>query len=63
MDNYVLAQSWARANVQDRMYYCMNDDDKDVLASKENVAFGDKCYVITTKQLYIRGNDDTWYEM
>lgn len=32
MDNYILAQSWARANVQDRLWYCMKDVDKTVLA-------------------------------
>lgn len=46
MDNYVLAQSWARANVQDRLWYCMTDADKTALAQNENIAFGDKVYII-----------------
>ena len=63
MDNYVLAQSWARANVQDRLWYCMADADKTALAQNENIAFGDKVYVISTKQIFIMGNDGKWYEM
>ena len=63
MDNYVLAQSWARANVQDRLWYCMTDADKTVLAQNENSAFGDKVYIVSTKQIFIIGNDGIWYEM
>ena len=57
MDNYVLAQSWARANVQDRLWYCMTDADKTALAQNENIVFGDKVYIISTKQIFIMGND------
>lgn len=63
MDNYVLAQSWARANVPDRLWYCMTDADKSVLAQNENIAFGDKVYIISTKQNFIMGNDGKWYKM
>lgn len=63
MDNYVLAQSWARANVQDRLWYCMTDADKTTLAQNENIAFGDKVYIISTKKIFIMGNDGIWYEM
>lgn len=63
MDNYILAQSWARANVQDRLWYCMTDADKTSLAQNENIAFGDKVYIISTKQIFIMGNDGKWYEM
>lgn len=63
MDGYVLAQSWARANVQDRLWYCMTGADKTALAQNENIAFGDKVYIISTKQIFIMGNDGKWYEM
>lgn len=63
MNNYVLAQSWARANVQDRLWYCMAEEDKTALAQNISVAFGDKVYVITSKKVYIMGNDNKWYEM
>ena len=61
--NYVLAQSFNTANVQDRIYYAMTEDDKTALKTNEKVIFGDKVYVIATKKVYIMGNDDTWYEM
>ena len=63
MENYVLAQSWNKANLQDRLWYCMEDADKTNLALVEKIAFGDKVWVIKTKMLYIMGNDNTWYEM
>lgn len=63
MDSYILAQSWARANVQDRLWYCMMDADKTALAQNEKITFGDKVYVISTKQIFIMGNDGKWYEM
>ena len=63
MDNYILAQSWARANVQDRLWYCMEDPDKSALAQDQNIGFSDKAYIISTKQVFIMGNDGKWYEM
>ncbi len=63
MDNYILAQSYNKANVQDRLWYVMDTGDLDTLAANEKIAFGDKAYVIKTKKFYICGNDDTWYEM
>lgn len=63
MDNYILAQSWAQANVPDRLWYCMTDDDKIELVKNEGVAFGDKVYIISTKKMFIMGNDGNWYEM
>lgn len=63
MNNYVLAQSWARANVQDRLWYCMAEEDKDTLKEEENMNFGDKVYILASKKVYIMGNDNTWYEM
>lgn len=61
--NYVLAQSFNRANVQDRLWYVMDTEDLDVLKTNETVLFGDKAYVIKAKVVYIMGNDSTWYEM
>ena len=49
--------------MQDRLWYCMTDDDKNALAQNENIAFGDKVYIISTKQVFIMGNDGQWYEM
>lgn len=63
MANYVLAQSWARANVQDRLWYVMEESDLATLKANENIAFGDKAYVVKTKALKIMGNDNTWYDM
>ena len=40
--NYILAQSFNKANVQDRLWYVMDDTDLDTLAEQEKVAFGDK---------------------
>lgn len=63
MDNYILAQSQAQANVQDQLWYCMTDADKTVLTQNQNITFGDKVYIISTKQIFIMGNDGKWYEM
>lgn len=63
MGNYVLAQSFNKANIQDRLWYVMSADDLSVLKTNEKISFGDKAYVIATKKFYICGNDDTWYEM
>lgn len=61
--NYVLAQSFNRANIQNRLWYVMEDEDLDTLKEEEKIAFGDRAYVIKEKTYYIMGNDDTWYEM
>ena len=61
--NYVLAQSFNRANIQDRLWYVMDESDLETLKTEEKIAFGDKAYVIKTKAFYIMGNDDEWYEM
>lgn len=63
MSNYILAQSYNRANVQDRLWYVMDASDLDTLKANEIIAFGDKAYVIKTKKFYICGNDNTFYEM
>ncbi len=61
--NYTLAQSWSKSNIQDRLWYCMDEADKATLLVDETVLFGDKVYVVKTKKLYICGNDCTWYDM
>ncbi len=63
MDNYILAQSFNKANIQDRLWYVMDESDLDTLLAEQKIQFGDKAYVITTKTFYICGNDNTWYEM
>ena len=63
MDNYVLAQSFNRANVQDRLWYVMENSDLNVLKANEKILFGDKAYVIKEKTFHIMGNDNEWYEM
>lgn len=63
MKNYVLAQSFNRANVQDRLWYVMESSDLDTLKVSEKILFGDKAYVIKAKTFHIMGNDNTWYEM
>ena len=61
--NYILAQSFNRANIQDRLWYVMDTADLDDLKQNENVLFGDKAYIIKTKAVYIMGNDNIFYEM
>lgn len=63
MANYVLAQSFNRANVQDRLWYVMESSDLAALKQNEKIIFGDKAYVIKTKTFHIMGNDDNWYEV
>lgn len=63
MENYTLAQSFNRANIQDRLWYVMDTSDLDTLKANEKILFGDKAYVIKTKAVYIMGNDDTFYAM
>ena len=61
--NYVLAESYNRANIQKRLWYVMGAADLDALKDEEKILFGDKAFAINEKQLYIMGNDDTWYEI
>ena len=63
MDNFVLAQSFNHANVQDRLWYVMDTADLDVLKVQKTIEFGDKAYVIKQKTFHIMGNDNTWYDM
>lgn len=63
MENYILAQSFNRANVQDRLWYVMDTGDLDTLLANEKIGFGDKAYVIKAGGFYVCGNDQTWYSM
>lgn len=63
MPNYILSSSWSHANIRDSIWYAQAEADKATLASNEEIQMGDKVYVITTKKLYIMGNDGNWYEM
>ena len=60
---YVLAQSFNRANVQDRLWYAMETSDLNTLKANEKILFGDKVYVIKAKTFHIMGNDNEWYDM
>ena len=62
MANYVLAQSFNRANVQDRLWYVMESSDLTTLKQNEQISFGDKAYVIKAKTFHIMGNDNNWYD-
>ena len=61
--NYVLAESYNRANIQKRLWYVMGAADLDALKDEEKILFGDKAFAINEKQLYIMGNDGNWYEI
>lgn len=61
--NYVLVESFGRANIQNRLWYVMDQSDLDVLKANETILFCDKAYVIKTKEVYIMGNDGEWYSM
>lgn len=61
--NYVLAQSFNRANVQDRIWYAMTSSDINDILANEKVEFGDKVYIIEDKAFKICGNDNQWYDM
>ena len=61
--NYVLAQSFNRANVQDRLWYVMDESDLDTLKTEEKLAFGDKAYSAFFDGECLIGNDGEFYEM
>lgn len=61
--NYVLVESFHKANVQDRLWYCMDTSDLNTLKTEQSLKFGDKVYVIKAKKVVILGNDDNWYDM
>lgn len=61
--NYILAESFHRANIQDRLWYVMAEADLDTLESEQEIKFGDKVYIITEKEFQIMGNDGEWYPM
>ena len=63
MDNYILAQDYNKANINDRLWYVMAESDLDTLLEKEDIGFGDKAYAIEEKTFHICGNDGKWYEM
>ena len=60
---YVLVESFGRANIQNRLWYVMEEDDLTTLASEQSIAFGDRAYAITEKTTYVYGSDSSWYEM
>lgn len=61
MPNYVLAQESNRANIPDRLWYAMEETDLEDIAANENIATGDRVYVIKQGKTYIFGEDSEWY--
>lgn len=58
MENFILAESYGRSNIQHRLWYVMGSNDlKDVKAQ-----FGDRAYAITEGHTYYMGNDEKWYD-
>jgi hypothetical protein len=47
--NYVLATSFGRSNIQNRLWYVMGAADLDTLKEKETILFGDKAFAINEK--------------
>lgn len=58
MENFVLAESYGRSNIQHRLWYAMSSDDLEDIKAQ----FGDRAYVITEGAYYYMGNDETWYD-
>ena len=70
MSDYILAESFYRANIQTRLWYVQGTEGGtsdtvalDALHAAEHMQFGDRAYVITSKKYYIMGNNGKWYEM
>lgn len=61
--NFILAESFKRANISNALYYAMNDEDKEEVKDLGTTSFGDQVYIITTGKTYIMGNDGQWYPM
>jgi len=62
-ENYTLAESFHRANIQDRVYYVMADTDLTTLKEKEHLVFGDKVLSLASKKVFVMGNDNQFYEI
>jgi len=58
MENYILAESFGRSNIQNRLWYVMSSDDLENVKAQ----FGDRAYGIQDGKMYYMGNDDTWYD-
>lgn len=63
MDNYVLVESFHRANVQNRLWYVMEETDLATLKENGTLLFGDRVYIIKTAEYGVVGNDDKIYSM
>lgn len=61
-DKYVLVKSFGRANIQNRLWYVMKENDLSDLAAEQSIAFGDRAYSITDQTLHIYGSNSSWYE-
>ena len=60
---YAVVSAWDKNYLKDRLIYCMDAADLTNLEQEIEIEFGDKVYVIKDKTMYIRGNDNKWYEM
>lgn len=58
MENFILAESYGRSNIQNRLWYVMSSDDLENVKAQ----FGDRAYAIQEGKTYYMGNDDTWYD-
>ena len=58
MENYILAESFGRSNIQHRLWYAMSSSDLNDIKAQ----FGDRAYVITDGAYYYMGNDNSWYD-
>lgn len=61
--NYVLAESWNKANIQNRVFYIMDAQNLEELKDGEALQFGDKALCIKTGIVYVFGNDGIFYQM
>lgn len=63
MDNYVLVESFHRANVQNRLWYVMEESDLATLRENETLLFGDRVYLIKNAEYGVVGSDNKIYSM
>lgn len=51
MDNYILAANWNKSNIQDRLWYCMEEIDKDTMLLEEKFLLAIKYMLLKQKRL------------
>lgn len=55
--DYILVESFNRANTQHRLYYAMEESNLQEIKA----LFGDRVYVLKEGATYYMGNDNNWY--